>query len=707
MSISDPAQLLLRIPELRTLLDDHKIRRAIESGDSFKVYRALVLARLWRRLPQHKDLLQTLTAQRRLFAKALQGKPALGRVAGLGFGFAEMKQDLDERDSDTSRIARYGLMLGSKFTLISFAAYLIKDDQGQPQVLAQVPSSLAGRAYALALGAAMLTVLLALPVAGYLQKHTHELIILNGFEVPLAVQIDGKHLRIPAQGRSSVTLTTGKVKGTAMFDQTLQIDRFEQTIVHSARTSIWNIAGAAPLLHTTLVFPKPVWPQTEQQAPPEMYCGRQFIELEHIQYSFAPVPETLTPPQNASSISVGQLTLALPDGAQDLPGITLCSNHAFKNGQEKSMLAALQAQAQLHDWGMSYTRSALAAARANSAGEALRVARLAMQAKPDQLAYEQLVQEVREEAGEHAALLHEYAQRAGRPDATAAENFLYASLLSGTAGLNTMQEISRRFPQDPVILHSLVWRKAAHGDYAGADLDLLRLRQIAPGVADSLLDTEVKILTALGRGLEALRLLNAAVRDKTAAGRAGHAADFALVARQIRADPEFWLKELPGAEKNADQLDFYRVRAGLRPLQNPVVHSPSVKLALALRNDPVQAGVLAKSINRQQLGTLAPEQLTLLLGEALRNGDSALAASLRGMLNLKQAHTRLIEDFMLGQAADLDELDLDPALQAAACFIRSRNTQLSAQERAAWRNRAAKTDLLRGVVSTAISQWPA
>lgn len=708
MSISDPAQLLLRIPELRALADDHKIRRAIEAGDSFKVYRALVLARLWRRLPQHSDLLKTLSTQRRLFAKALQGKPALGQIAGVGLGFSTAKHGTDERDSDGSQIAVHGLILGPKLNLIPFGDYLIKkDDTGRPQVLAQLPSSLSGSAYALGLAGVLTALLLALPLSFYLQAHTHELIILNGFEVPLSVQLDGKNLRIPAQGRSSITLTTGKVSGIASYEQTVQIDRFEQNIVSSPRTSIWNIAGAAPLLHTTLIFPKPAWPASEQQAAPELYCGRQFIELEHIQYPFQPIPEILTPPKNASSIAVGQLTLAQPTGTPDLPGITLCSNHAFEHGQEKSMLAALQAQAQIHDWGMSYTRSAIAAARAISASAAIRVANLARQAKPDQLVYEQLVQEVREDAGEHAALLQEYAQKASRPGASAAENYLYAELISGTAGLNAMQEISQRFPRDPLILRSLVWRKAVHGDYLGAQLDLMRLRQIAPGAADSLLDTEVKILMAQGRGLEALRLLNAAVRDKTAAGRAGHAADFALVAKQIRADPEFWLKELPGAEKNADQLDFYRVRAGLRPLQDPKLHSAYVKLALALRNDPAQAIALAKSMNRQQLGSLSLDQLTLLFGATLSNGDSTLAASLRGMLNLSQAQTQLIQDFMRGQTVNLDELDLDPALQAAACFIRSRAPQLSQQERASWRNRATKTDVLRGVVSTAISQWPA
>ena len=75
MSISDPANLIHRIPELQALADDHKIRRAIETGDAFKVYRALLMANLFRRLPRHRDLITMLTNERRLFAKPILKAP--------------------------------------------------------------------------------------------------------------------------------------------------------------------------------------------------------------------------------------------------------------------------------------------------------------------------------------------------------------------------------------------------------------------------------------------------------------------------------------------------------------------------------------------------------------------------------------------------------------------------------------------------------
>ncbi|MDO9191507.1 MAG: hypothetical protein Q7U12_01260, partial [Undibacterium sp.] len=271
---------------------------------------------------------------------------------------------------------------------------------------------------------------------------------------------------------------------------------------------------------------------------------------------------------------------------------------------------------------------------------------------------------------------------------------------------NAMQELSRQFPENADILHSLVWRKAIHYDYAGANQDLARLRKLSPSHADSLLDTEVKTLMAERRGIEALRLLHAAVRDKTADKRPDHAADFALVAKQINVNPDFWLKELPAAEKNAEMLDFYRVRAGLRPLQTQDTQSSFVKLALALRNDPDQARKIAKGMNRNQLGKLATDQLSLLLGEVIRTQDTELAGMMNGMLALSRSKTKLLEEFIRGEAVSLDQMDIDLEIQSAACFIRSRNPQLSAQERSSLRSRAAKTDLLPGPITTALHQWP-
>ena len=62
MSLKDPANLVQRIPELEVLAADPKIRRAIETGDPFKVYRALGWAKWLKRLPEERDTLKTASA---------------------------------------------------------------------------------------------------------------------------------------------------------------------------------------------------------------------------------------------------------------------------------------------------------------------------------------------------------------------------------------------------------------------------------------------------------------------------------------------------------------------------------------------------------------------------------------------------------------------------------------------------------------------
>lgn len=683
MSIADPANLLHRIPELLSLADDPKIRRAIVTGDTFKVYRALWMARLLRRLPKQADLLINLTSERRLFAKPTNITAATRKSSPFGFQF----MGGSEHDTDGSYVATRAFVILSKIAFIPLGNYVVKSTGKQQwEVFARVPLHLKG--WLATRGLAFLLASLALSGAAYTyhRSHSQDIILLNGFDLPVLVTLDGESIQLPPQGKASMNVRTGALKGSASVNEVGVIDSFQQTIVSHDGTTIWNIAGAAPLLQTTIVSSKSDDEVGEKNVP-SVYCGQHFIELD-------------------TKLSISKITLAKTTAENGPVGIAMCVKYANENGQEKTIAPALEAQALIFEWGLSHTINAIAAAKRVSLTEAIRVATRAMQAKPGQIAYERLLQNLREEAGEHDALLLEYAERAKQQPSSAQAQFLYASLLSGAAGVATMQELSLQFPQDPDILHSLVWRKTIHEDYAGANRDLARLHKLSPRHADSLLDTEVSTLLAEKRGIEALRLLHAAVRDKTAENRPGHAADFALVAKQIRVNPDFWLKELPAAENNADLLDFYRVRAGLRPLQTQETQSSFVKLALALRNDPAQALNIARGMNRRQLSLLATDQLSLLLGEVVRTKDAPLYAMMSGMLALPQSKTTLLESFMRGEPVSIEAIDIDLNIQSAACFIRSRNAQLSAQERASLRSRAARTDLLLGPVTTALHQWP-
>ena len=683
MSISDPNNLLQRIPELQALADDHKIRRAIDTGDSFKVYRALLIARLFRRLPMHRDLITMLTNERRMFAKPILNQPTTVRFKSIGFEFIGGS----EHDTDGSCVATHALAILSKFPLIPLGSFVVKNQGPKKwQVIARAPLGIKGWLSTRGLTFGLATLVFAGIFIVYHQTHTQDIILLNGFDLPVVLNLDGENIKIAPQGIISTTIKTGRVRGVASVDKIGVIDQFEHDITNNTGTTVWNIAGATPLLHPTIVSSK-TNNDAELKNVPSVYCGKNFIELE-------------------MKLNASKITLAKTASETGPVGIDMCIKYATENGQEKIIAPALEALASIYEWNLSYTNKAIAAAKLVSQSEGIRVAIRAMQANPGKTEFERLYQDLREEAGERDALLQEYADRAKQQLNSASVQFLYASLLTGTAGVVAMQELNRQFPQDADILLSLVIRKMLHGDSAGAYRDLVQLRKLSPKHADRLLDIEVKILLAERRGIEALQALNNAVRDKAAAKRPEHAADFALVAKQINVKPDFWLKELPAAEKNADMLDFYRVRAGLRPLQTQDTHSAFVKLALALRNDPSEALKIAKRMNRHQLSLLATDQLILLFGEAIRTKDAELINMMDGLPPLSKAKTKLLVAYLSGTEVNLEEFDIDLEIQSAARFIRSRHQSLAAKERAALRNQAEKIDFLGGPVTTALHQWP-
>jgi hypothetical protein len=79
----------------------------------------------------------------------------------------------------------------------------------------------------------------------------------------------------------------------------------------------------------------------------------------------------------------------------------------------------------------------------------------------------------------------------------------------------------------------------------------------------------------------------------------------------------------------------------------------------------------------------------------------------RTALLLSPAENDLLQQFIRGEEVEITDADIAIEIQSAAHFIRSRNQQLSAQERASLRHKAEKIDFMRGIISTALRQWPA
>src|SRR5262245_66284901 len=120
--IQDPSGLLERVPELRGLCDDARVRAAVERGDPFAVYRALTLGRLTGRFRQHRDTVNGLLGNRRLFARPM--KEGSGPWLGTFNGFGATLMGAAEKDG-TTHIATHVAVALFFIPLFPFGAYVV------------------------------------------------------------------------------------------------------------------------------------------------------------------------------------------------------------------------------------------------------------------------------------------------------------------------------------------------------------------------------------------------------------------------------------------------------------------------------------------------------------------------------------------------------------------------------------------------------
>lgn len=708
MTISDPAQLLHRIPELEALSSDPRIGRAIESGDPFKVFRALMMARLLRRLPLHSALLRELTGQRRLFARPLKGTPSLGSINSVGFNFIGEA----EPDTDGSHIALHAFVVLFKIPLIPLGAYVVKDTGNRSwQIYARAPLGIPGWLYTRGLATALVLLVGAGAVHSFETMGHQDLLILNGFEAPLTVALQGQNYTVPAQQRLNVTVKTGTLHASASSGNT-SIDTLDTSIASSGMLSIWNVAGATPLLRNTVVYTRDKATGPEPDGAHTVYCGQRFIELADVRYQFVQPPATMSMSKHSNSVSVQQIEVASRPGSA---GPTVCIAYLMDHGAASEGARLLAVLAELNHWSDQYGPGAIFATEAVSRRAALVLARRAVKARPDSLSLARSLQDLRQQNGEYDAMLAEHRQRAQAHPDSADEQYLYAALLSRQQGIDLLQQLHARFPEHALILRSLAWRKAGNGDAAGALQDLQRLHTLAPADAQRLLGAEARALLALNRGADALALLDAGARDDKDNNQVEHARDYALLARQLGSDK---LRTEGGAQLetrlHAERLgssdysrarDFQRICVGLSPLDPDSGKTPAIRLALALRAAPGEAMKLAPQVSRLQMAGFTDSQRALVYGEAVRTGNAALIKSMEGMLSVSGADDLTLQRYLRGEAASIAGIDMDLDAQAAAMFIRSRNAALPAAERGALREQAARTELLHGAVHTALNEW--
>jgi hypothetical protein len=364
----------------------------------------------------------------------------------------------------------------------------------------------------------------------------------------------------------------------------------------------------------------------------------------------------------------------------------------------------MEASARLAHWAKEPTSRAINLAMLNDPEEALRLAKAAIQARPDELEFHRIYEWIGERVGQRQALLEEYRSRAAAQPDSAAAQYLYARLKARREATAEMEQLAQRFPQEPAILRSIVYGRWLEGDWAGTLKAWQALEGVRPEDTASVVEAEAMALVALGRRGEALELL----RKRFFEGARDERRDTAeLYARVARADKGAAPDELIAAmesESKDSKLWGLRARAGLS-LEGAEDLSPGVRVMSLVARNPQEAVSQAAQLAHSDLVQLSPVGWALVYGEAVRTGAEDSAKTLERAYLLDTASLELFRHFVRGAPASLEEADLTPELRAVACFVRSRNKTLPSEERRRLVEQARHEDWFQGTVTEAITSW--
>jgi hypothetical protein len=704
--LQDPAGLLNRVPELESLTGDPKVRTAIESGDPFKVYRALFWARLMGRLTSQRETLSGLLRNRRLFAKPIKGSPWLGTINGFGATFLGQS----ELEPDGTHVATHAVVAFFVVPLLPLAAYLVRKEQSGVlrsswRIFARVPMGpvpwLWGRLVAFcAIASVLFGAFAAVRSAryGYVR-------VLNGFDVPVAITVGDQKATVPARGDMVVSARVGKHPARAATADGIDVDALDLDVTSGKRVLAWNLAGAMPAFLVDVVYhARDKGPVDEPEAPPRaVYCGQRLIELPSVDYAFRAPDKSVSMPTGSNRMVRSYLDY--DRSAKDAP--RQCFFYLTAKGRETDAAAFLEIAARIARWDPEAAAAAVHARLFDSIEQAFRIAKEARDARPKEIEANRLYQAVAEQAGGRSALLDEYRKRAEAEPDSADAQYLYARLLHGTENRTLVDELARRFPDHVHLLRASFYARFTGRDWKAAHEAWERLRDKSAEAATEVADQEIRALVAISKFAEALKLANATFEKGSPWMRREMAQRFALVAAAGglgASDVLIARLEADAHLRAGEKLWLLRQLSGFKVPKE--IDAPGLALARALGQDPVAAVRLAGSASEIELSALDRGAWALLYCEAVRTGNAAAERSL-----LRFAGASAWGDLdALRKLARLEQkvssdIDLDPEILAAALLVRSRNPSLPAPERKNLVDEARRLDVLRGPVSNAIPAW--
>jgi hypothetical protein len=687
--VRDLAGLLQRIAELEPLCADPRVRRAVATGNPFKVYRALFWARLLRRLPQHRRTLDVLLANRRAFARPLGGKLWLGTVNSFGASLVGSA----EAEPDGTHIATHAVVIAFAVPLFPLGAYVVAGGERNGlssswRIFARVPLgtvpwlwsrgvALAG-VVAIALGAAS-----ALHARGH-----HALHVLNGFPVPVHARVGAVEVDVPANGRKVIDVPTGVQPARAVAGD-LEVDALDLRVDAGGHVALWNVAGAAPLFREDVIYSARKGADIEN--PHRIHCAERQIRFDRVDDLFKDPPGSVDAPEHGPSVTRRHVDLLRSKG---LSGAEICAQVLAREGRDRDALAVIEAQARVGGWDVESGLWAARVAMGLGPADAERVFAPLRAAHPDDVAVHRAWQDYQADAGREAAILAEYRARAEAAPTSGDAAYLHLRLLRGQALADAVERTLPRFPQHPFLLRLAIIARAEVGDWDGAIRAFDALRVAAPAECGSVLYEVAVAEVEQGRPRDAL----ARLRDAWAALDEGERRHAAVLHARVAA-----VGNLPDGRALLSRLDapspdpILRLHCG-EPVDEKGL-APAAKVVALARRDPAAALAAAGKLTPGETGELDVHTWALVYGEAARTGARVAAALAR---YAPAGRARELAGFVRGEGVLASRLPLE--VRAAAYLVRARDPALGAAERARLLDEAGRLDPLQ-LLTEARASW--
>ncbi|HEX9573700.1 MAG TPA: hypothetical protein VF994_06355 [Myxococcales bacterium] len=703
--LQDPSEILNRVPELESLAGEPSIRRAIEAGDPFKIYRALFWTRLLGRLASQRDTLSTLLRNRRLFAKPIKGSPWLGTLNGVG---ATLLGE-SERDPDGTHVATHAVVIFFVVPLLPLGAYLVRKEhsgvlRSSWRIFARVPMGPVPWLWSrlVALGA-VASVLFGAFAAVHSARYG-DVRVVNAFDAPIGITVGDQKATVPALGDVVVSARVGRHPARAATPDGIEVDTLELEVTSGKRVLVWNLAGAMPVLLLDVVYSAVKSPADEPRPPPRaVYCGQRLIQLPSVDYAFRAPDKSVSMPSGSGRLVKSYLDYER--GAKE--ALHGCFFYLVRKGREADAAPFLEIAARIARWDPETAAAAVHARLSDSVAQALRLAKEVRDARPNDLEAHRLYQATAEQAGRGGELFDEYRKRAEAEPGSADAQYLYARLFHGNQGRTLIDSLAARFPDHVYLLRASFHDRFRGRDWKGAHEAWERLRARSDAAATEMADEEIRTLVAIGKFADALKLAGGTFEKGSPLVRSMMAQRFARIAAVAglgASDVLIARLEAEAHLRAGEKLWLLRQQSGFKVPKE--VDAPGLALVRALGKDPAAAIRLAGSASEIDLGALDRGTWALLYCEAARTGNAEVErsllrfarASVWGELEAMRKLARL-------ERAASPDIDLDPEALSAALLVRSRNPSLAAPERKTLIDEARRLDLLRGQITNAIPAW--